>query len=163
MNTLKHSAGFSLIELLIVVALIGILTAIAAPNMIASRRAANEGSAISSLRTIHSAESTYRATAGDGEFGTLTNLGSEKLIDSLLSSGSKSGYTFACEDANLTAGPPPSYFATAIPSQTGSASRTGNRSFVITEDGILRGKITDVAAENHTAAADSATWPPLQN
>lgn len=68
----KTDYGFSLIELLIVVALVGILTAIAIPNFLASRRAANEGSAQSSLRTIHSCEVTYHATVGEGEYADLT-------------------------------------------------------------------------------------------
>src|SRR5687768_18077263 len=70
------------------------------PNLLASRRAANEGSAQSSLRTLHSSQATYQATTGNGAFaGTLVALGpvaggGANLIDGVLSTGTKSGYTF---------------------------------------------------------------------
>jgi prepilin-type N-terminal cleavage/methylation domain-containing protein len=64
MNT--NEKGFSLVELLVVVIIIAIVAAIAIPNLLASRRAANEASAISSLRTIHSSQATYQATIGGG-------------------------------------------------------------------------------------------------
>ncbi len=85
--------GFSLIELMIVVAIIGIIAAIAVPYLEQARQATKSASAITSLRTINSAQASFRAT--NGRYGTLAELGTEKLIaDPSLGAGEKSGYRF---------------------------------------------------------------------
>lgn len=146
-KTSKDQEGFSLIELLIVVAIIGILAAIAIPNLLSSRRAANEASAQSSLRTIHNCQATYRATNGDLDYGTLAALGGQYLTDRVLASGTKSGYNF---QVNPTSGVVPAqFYATAVPTATSGVGRTGNRRFAMTEDGALRGDTTLTDPANH--------------
>src|SRR5215212_9825989 len=97
MTTQQRQLGFSLVELLIVVGIIGIISAIAIPNLIASRRSANEASAISTVRLLFSSQATYRATAGSGSFGNFSSLETAGLIDSVVGASdatAKNGYLF---------------------------------------------------------------------
>src|ERR1700682_2142551 len=112
----KHN-GFSLIELLIVVAIILIIPAIAIPNLLKSRMAANESSAVGSVRTLNTAQITYQnscpATGFSATIGELfagaTCAAGAATIDNVLSAGTKSGYTFSSVG---TGGPPATQYTT---------------------------------------------------
>jgi type IV pilus assembly protein PilA len=149
--------GFSLIELLIVVAIIGIIAAIAIPNLLASRRAANEGSAQQSLRTMSSAEATYRSTAGNGNYGTVTNLAGQNLIDGVLSLGVKSGFNFTTGAAPVAS--PTDYVIAAAPVVSSGVTATGTREFCIDQSGVLTGQ----AATSQTVATSCAGFTPVGN
>jgi type II secretory pathway pseudopilin PulG len=140
-----------LIELLIVVTIIGIIASIAIPNLLASRRAANEGSAQASLRTIFSGQVTYQMTTGGGAFASnLTTLRNLFIIDSVLGGGSKSGYSFLIVEQSGT-GSSAVFGARAIPTTTSGAGKTGTRRFGLTETGVMRGDTT-VSTDPNTRA-----------
>jgi prepilin-type N-terminal cleavage/methylation domain-containing protein len=144
MTTQKQQVGFSLVELLIVVAIVGIISAIAIPNFFSSRRAANESSAVATLRVLFSAQSTYRTTAGS--YGDLMDLQNVGLIDSVVAASdttAKSGYLFNTGPVN---GPSyPTFDATGEPTTATGPLATGARSYFVNETGVIHFALSGTA------------------
>ena len=161
--------GFSLIELLIVVVIIGIIAAISIPNLLAARRSANEGSAVSAMRTLHIAQFTYAATAGNGNYaGTagatgdttgLTALRTLGYLDAVLGSGFKSGFGFVGARTAATTGTgamPATFFFSTKPTTTSGPTQTGTRRFGIATEGVIKVSSATISTHFDSTTVSSA-------
>jgi type IV pilus assembly protein PilA len=134
---MSRKQGFTLIELMIVVAIIAIIAAIAIPSLLNARKAGNEASAISSLRTITTVDEQYRTRFGSYP-DSLDRLFTQGYIDKVLGSKQKSGYTFTftSTDKNL-------WSCNADPTDAG---KTGDRGFFADQSGVIRFELTGAAS-----------------
>ena len=150
---MKKKKGFTLVELMIVLAIIAIIAAFAIPNLMRARMGANETAAVGALRTLMSAQAVYMNR--HGRFGTLTQLGPEGagLIDVSLATGRMSGYFFG---EIGTQGLDFAYAFGAIPVDDG---RSGEAEFLITQMGTVFENRVDMTSAMEPAI-QSVDWVP---
>ena len=148
LNVKKGSKGFTLVEIMIVVAIIALIAAIAIPNLLRARHNANEGAAVGNVHTLVAALESYRAAQTPPTYpAVLTDLSgaTPPYCDAVLASGARQGYNFTYTRASAS-----QYTLNANPATSGV---TGTRGFFSDESGVIR--------VNQSGAA-AVTDPPLE-
>ncbi|HEV7699590.1 MAG TPA: prepilin-type N-terminal cleavage/methylation domain-containing protein [Pyrinomonadaceae bacterium] len=166
------SRGFSLIELLIVVVIIGIVAAISIPNLLAARRSANEGSAVATTRKVSNAQLMFYSTLGNSNFASGPQLFAQQLIGPRTAAAlninvggkpptnmARDGYRFRIQTtpASPSTGQQATYVFSAIPATTTGPTQTGTRRFCVNESAVMKAMTNTLGTHFNYNQCTSAT------